>query len=214
MGDIIIVGTFHPNALTERDKIIEIIEKESPDAICVEATWDELEAYRKMEFDDVHRGLDIWTAIKTADEHNIDLYAIDSIVKYNMYKLADGILSELNPVRVLGRKSVIMFMLRGTLKRLPHAIEFALSDTDGFIDTLFNEMPRLQRKFIRDLSPPIGLWLYDERERHMCEKLMKRTQTYDKIICVIGAGHVDAVGSVLEKKGLTPRYVNLINECF
>lgn len=213
--ELILVGTAHISRESV-DLVREVIEKERPDTVCVEldqGRYDALSEEQRWESLDLREvirnrqlstllvnlmlasyqkrlggalgvapGSELLEAVKAAEEHSIPVELCDRDIRATLRR-AWGSLSS-------WRKFLLLSSVLGSAFERPEITEADLRElrqTDvlnELMRELGEEMPTLKRVLI------------DERDGYLAEKI--RRSPGEKIVAVVGAGHVEGMSSALE----------------
>ncbi|MBI4393829.1 MAG: TraB/GumN family protein [Euryarchaeota archaeon] len=84
-----------------------------------------------------------------------------------------------------------------TRKQVESQVEQLEDDAEGVIEEVGKEFPTVKRVLI------------DDRNRHMAHALRKLSMEYERIVAVVGDGHVAGLKAELEREGLTADVVRL-----
>ena len=215
--EIILIGTAHVSK-ESIELVRETIEKENPDIVAVELDeqryyalinkkrWDETEIHEVIRSDRSHLfliqllltnfqqrigdkfgvapGSEMIEAIKIAEENGIDVALVDRDVRVTLKRA-------FNLMSFSEKFKLFYFILEGILEReeIDEEILEKLKDRD------------VMTEMIKELSrnvPSIKRVLVDERDRYIADKII--TLNAEKIVAVIGAGHLDGVKKFLGSK--------------
>jgi len=197
---IVLIGVGHVFDIGE--KIKDIILQENPDAVAVELDYRRLEAllnpkkrkgrlsiYQILALSQsviakkfgVMAGGEMLAAVKQAQDMMLPVICMDMDALYVVNKLWKSL--------SIKNKMTIFFSLFFSLFIKKKKIEEEVSKMadGGFIEEIEKSMPELKKILI------------DERNQYMCEKLIKNLDIYDKIMAVVGEGHIEGMKKILEQ---------------
>lgn len=202
---LIIVGVGH--VFNIGDRIAEIISKEEPEAIAIEL--DEKRAIaiekrndikKKREFSfyyflasyqeniakklGMELGREMITAMEIAKRKGLPLFYID--------KDAGEVVNKLWNEISLKEKLSLFFALFLSLFRSKKGIEKELNEIKDKPDEIIDE---IGKKF-----PKIKKILVDERDEHMANSLINLSEKYNKIVAIVGEGHVNGISKIIDGK--------------
>ena len=210
---ITLIGTGHVFNLSQA--LLNIFDEKQPDILCVELDKQRFnalmmkkndpEGYKKAEknlpiiykllsrFQEsmaneygVTAGEEMITTINYAQSHQLPVAFIDM----NAQRLFSRMLKTMS----FSEKFRIMFSGIGGLFISKKRVEKELEKLEGNFDTYLEQ---IGKKF-----PTIKRVLIDERNEHMVQQLKAANEQHEKIIAVIGDGHVPGISKLLEKKEL------------
>jgi len=217
---ITLIGTGHVFNLS--DALLNIFDEKQPEILCVELDKQRFnalmmkkndpEAYKKAEknlpiiykllsrFQEsmaneygVTAGEEMITTINYAQSHQLPVAFIDM----NAQRLFSRMLKTMS----LREKFRLMFSGVGGLFVSKKRVEKELDKIDGNFDSYIEQ--------IGDKFPTIKRVLIDERNEHMVRQLSAASQQHEKIIAVIGDGHVPGISKLLEQKELAFESIRL-----
>ncbi|MBC7081218.1 MAG: TraB/GumN family protein [Thermoplasmatales archaeon] len=212
---LIILGVGHVFDL--EDKIRRIILEEEPDAIAIELDKERAMFIEKKEnkkrfsfsfyyllakYQDnvakklgVELGKEMIVAMDIAKNKNIPIFYID--------KKANEIVSRL--WNELSFKEKILFLF---------GIFFSLFENRRRIEEQLNEIKDRPNEFINEMGirfPKIKKILIDERDEHMANFMINLMEKYDKVIAIVGEGHVEGIKKIISNKKLNFEIIHLKN---
>lgn len=210
---ILLIGTGHVFDLSSA--LLDIFDEREPDAIAVELDKQrynalmmkraDLDSYKKTEktapviykllsrFQNnmakeygVNAGDEMLMAINYAQSHQIPLEFIDM----NAQKLFSKILKSMS----FSEKLRMFFSGIGGIfvsrKRVEKELEKIEENFDTYVEQIGEKFPTIKRVLI------------DERNAHMTQKLKILTEEHEKVIAVIGDGHIPGVSRLLDEKNI------------
>lgn len=207
---ITIIGTGHVFNLSQG--ITNILEEKQPDIICVELDKqryqtlmfrkqnpEEYEKRRKnapfiynilATFQDnmaqkygVEAGDEMLTAIEYARSHQIPIAFIDMDAQNLFRKM----------LKKMGFREKIRLMLSGitgffvSKKLVEQEVENIEQDFDKYLEKIAEKFPTIKKVLI------------DDRNEYMVNKLIKTDEEFEKIVAVVGDGHIPGLIKLLEK---------------
>jgi len=219
---IVLVGTGHVFNLSQA--ILDIFEEKQPEIVCVELDKQRYQAlmlkkkdpekYKKMErnipiiykilarFQDgmakeygVTAGEEMLTSIDYAQRHQIPVAFIDM----NAQNLFSRMLKSMS----FSEKFKLMLSGFGGFFVSKKRVEKELSKIEKDFDVYIKE---IGKKF-----PTIKRVLIDERNLFMVQQLSSANEQYEKIIAVVGDGHIPGLSKLLEKKNIIFETIRLSN---
>jgi pheromone shutdown-related protein TraB len=217
---ITLIGTGHVFDLSKQ--ITEIFNQKQPDILCVEldnqryqglmlkqtnpekyeqASKDQPIIYKLLaRFQNnlakeygVQAGQEMITTIEYAQSHQIPLAFIDM----NAQNMFSKMLKKMS----MKEKIKIMFSGIGGFFISKKRVEKELDNIQENFDVYINE---IGKKF-----PTIKRVLIDERNAFMMQHLISASEKYEKIIAVVGDGHIPGLVDLLKKKGITYETIRL-----
>ena len=223
---IVLIGTGHVFNLSQA--LINIFEEKQPEIVCVELDKQRYyalklkhtspEAYKNMErnvpilykllarFQEgmakqygVTAGEEMLTAINYANSHQLPVAFIDM----NAQHLFSRMLRSMS----LSEKFKLIFTGFGGFFISKERVEKELKKLEKDFDSYIKE---IEKKF-----PTIKRVLIDERNLYMIQQLTAANEQYEKVIAVIGDGHIPGISELLTKKEIqfeTIRLVELRNQ--
>jgi pheromone shutdown protein TraB len=217
---ITLIGTGHVFNLSEA--LLNIFDEKQPDIICVEldkqrynammlkqndpkkyqeTSKDQPVIYRLLaRFQDgmadeygVQAGEEMLTAIKYAESYQLPL----AFIYINAQALFSRMLKEMS----FREKLRIMFSGFGGLfvskKRVEAELENIKENFDAYIKQISKKFPTIKRVLI------------DERNAFMVQHLILASEKYEKIITVVGDGHIPGISNLLTDKNIEFETVRL-----
>jgi len=210
---ITLIGTGHVFNLS--DALLNIFDEKQPEILCVELDKQRFnalmmkkndpEAYKKAEknlpmiykllsrFQEsmaneygVTAGEEMITTINYAQSHQLPVAFIDM----NAQRLFSRMLKSMS----FSEKFRMMFSGVGGLFISKKRVEKELGKLEGNFDTYIEQ---IGKKF-----PTIKRILIDERNEHMAQQLKMANEQHEKVIAVIGDGHVPGISKLLQEKEL------------
>ncbi|MBC7129490.1 MAG: TraB/GumN family protein [Thermoplasmatales archaeon] len=202
---LIILGVGHVFDIEER--IEEIISEEKPDAIALELDEERasviegkdndnkrfvfsfyyfLSKYQENIAKKLGRevGKEMVAAMKIAKSRNIPVFYIDK----KSYEVIAKLWNELS----LKEKILFLSSLFLSLFRSRKEIEKELNEIKDKADEIIDE---IGKKF-----PKIKRILVDERDEHMAYSLMNLSEKYNKILAIVGEGHISGISRIIGDK--------------
>ncbi|MEM1513606.1 MAG: TraB domain-containing protein [Candidatus Thermoplasmatota archaeon] len=202
---LIILGVGH--VFNIEDKIEKIINDEKPDAIALELDekrgkfLEEKEFIKKRKFFSIYYflakyqenvakklgtevGKEMAATINLAKNKNIPLFYID--------KNADEVIVKLWNELNLREKLMFLLGLFFSLFEGKRRIEEELNEIKDRADELIEE---IGKKF-----PKIKRILIDERDEYMAHSLINIMEKYNKVIAIVGEGHIKGISRIIEGK--------------
>lgn len=204
-----------------RKRVKEKIKEKKPEAVCLELDEKRYEALLRDEIslNPLHLmqqgiaemygeklGNDMIGGAEGAKEVNAKIFFIDKPIEEIMEKLMHGCFYEfLNPMEIL-RKFFTMFSLSASMpavqimpsiKDFSH-LSFSFRDWINRGIMKFEADPERYRNLFGEMYPYFRQILLNEREEHMAAKIREvKKEGYEKIVVVIGAGHVPKLKNLL-----------------
>jgi len=210
---ITLIGTGHVFNL--KQGILKIFDERQPDVVCVEldkqrykslmlreSNPDEYEKARKnapiiykllARFQDsmakeygVEAGDEMITAINYARTHQLPVGFIDMNAQYMFAKM----------LKKMSFSEKIKIMLTGfsaffiSKKHVEKELSKFENNFDDYISQVGDKFPTIKRVLI------------DERNNHMVKQIIKANEEYEKVIVVIGDGHVPGMSDLLKSKNV------------
>ena len=217
---IVLIGTGHVFNLSEA--LLNIFEEKQPEIICVELDDQRYQAltlkktapesYKNMEknvpiiykilakFQDsmakeygVTAGEEMLTAINYAQTHQLPVAFIDM----NAQRLFSRMLKSMSIVE----KFKLMFTGFGGFFLSKKHFEKELDNIEKNFDKYIEEVGK---KF-----PTIKRVLIDERNQHMVEQLIAASAQHERVVAVIGDGHIPGISQLLAKKEIKTEIIRL-----
>ena len=196
---IVLIGVGHVFDIGE--KIKEIILQEKPNAVAVELDYKRLDAllnpkrkkglgiYQILALTQsimakkfgVVAGGEMLAAVKQAQDMMIPVICMDMDAFYVVNKLWRS-LSFKKKITIFISLFLSLFMKKKMIEK-----EINKISNDNFIEEFEKSMPELKKILI------------DERNQYMCEKLLRNLDIYDKIVAVVGEGHIKGMKKILEE---------------
>lgn len=210
---ITLIGTGHVFNLSRA--ILDLFEEKQPDIVCVELDKQRFNAmvlkkndpekYKKAEknvpviykmlarFQDsmaeeygVSAGEEMMTAINYAQSHQLPVAFIDM----NAQKLFTRMLRSMS----FSEKFKLFLTGFGGFfigkKRVEKELKNFENDFDSYIEQIGDKFPTIKRVLI------------DERNQHMLNQILKADEQYERVIAVLGDGHIPGISKLLEEKGI------------
>ena len=217
---ITIIGTGHVFDLS--NAINSILDEKQPDIICVELDKQRFQSlvYRSKNPDDyekrrknvplaynllarfqdsmakeygVQAGDEMLTATSYAQSHQLPVAFIDM----NAQKLFTKMFKK------MGFMEKLKLLLTGfagffiSKKRVEKEIETFENDFDNYIEQIGDKFPTIKRVLI------------DDRNKYMANNLVKASEEYEKVVAVVGDGHIPGLSEILEKKEVAFEVIRL-----
>ncbi len=126
-------------------------------------------------------GEDMRTALHVAHEHNIPLFYIDMNSEHVIRRLWNS-LSLRKKISLICSLLPVLFIRK---KDIENSIEYFEKNTESILSTLEKTFPEVKHILI------------DERDEFMAKKLLELARTMDKIVAVVGEGHIPGLVSLL-----------------
>jgi len=217
---ITLVGTGHVFNLSQA--LLKIFDEKKPNTICVEldkqrynalimktSNPDEYKASSKnlpmvykllARFQDsmaeeygVSAGDEMLTAINYAQSHQLPVEFIDMNAQYLFTKMLRSMpLSEKLKLLLTGFGG--FFVSR---KRVEQELDKFEKDLDKYIEQIGEKFPTIKRVLI------------DERNLYMVQKLVEINEQHERVVAVIGDGHVPGLSRLLTEKNITFETIRL-----
>jgi len=217
---IILIGTGHVFNLSQA--LLNIFEEKQPEIICVELDNQRYQAltlkktdpesYKNMEknvpiiyrilakFQDsmakeygVTAGEEMLTAINYAQTHQLPVAFIDM----NAQRLFSRMLKSMS----ISEKFKLMFTGFGgffiSKKHLEKELDKIEKDFDKYIEVVGKKFPTIKRVLI------------DERNQHMVQELIAASTQHERVVAVIGDGHIPGISQLLAKKEIKTEIIRL-----
>ena len=217
---ITLIGTGHVFDLTQ--PLLNIFEEKNPEIVCVELDkqrynalmlkQSDPERYKNMEknvpvlykmlarFQEgmakeygVTAGAEMLTSIKYANSHQLPVAFIDM----NAQRLFSRMLKTMS----FSEKIKLVFSGFGGFFVSKERVEKELDKFQENFDTYIEE---IGKKF-----PTVKRVLIDERNIFMVQQLTAASEKYERIVAVIGDGHIPGIVKLLEKKSLSFETIRL-----
>jgi len=202
---LIILGVGHVFDIEK--KIEEIISEEKPDAIALELDEERASFIEKKDNDNKRFvfsfyyflskyqeniakklgrevGKEMIVAMKIAKSRNIPVFYIDK----KSYEVIAKLWNELS----LKEKILFFLSLFFSLFRSRKEIEKELNEIKDKADEVIDE---IGKKF-----PKIKRILVDERDEYMAYSLMNLSEKYNKIVAIVGEGHIRGISRIIGDK--------------
>ncbi len=216
---IYLIGTAHisENSVFEVENTIL---SKNPDAICIELDEDRFRKMVGLNNTEYEKSPNILELIKNGD---LGLYIIHHTLGSFQKELGDKL--GINPGSEMKRAFEISKILDKpiylidrpvniTLKRVINSL--TLKEKIKLIMEIFDDNKEgmelnehtiremvgnaeLFMEILKEQSPTIYNVLVDERDRFMAKNLFEISKSYDKVVAVVGAGHVKGIGNYLKK---------------
>ena len=223
---IVLIGTGHVFNLSQA--LINIFEEKQPEIVCVELDKQRYhalklkhtspEAYKNMErnvpilykllakFQEgmakqygVTAGEEMLTAINYANSHQLPVAFIDKNAQHLFSRMLRSMsLSEKFKLLLTGFGGFFV-----SKERVEKELKRLEKDFDSYIKEIGKKFPTIKRVLI------------DERNLYMVQQLTAANEQYEKVIAVIGDGHIPGISELLTKKEIqfeTIRLVELRNQ--
>ncbi|HHF56119.1 MAG TPA: hypothetical protein ENL42_04295 [Thermoplasmatales archaeon] len=216
VNEIILVGVGHVFRLGE--KIKEIISIEEPDAIALELDTFRAHALlnrsekqkRKMQKDPLYfllalsqdiiakkfnvvAGDEMLAAMKYAMEKDIPVYYIDMDVR----KVMENLRRALSFKKKLSLLCSLLLSLFIRKKDVENEIKKIESEEEYFLKVLEREYPEIKNILI------------DKRNEFMVERLKEIMKYYDKIVVIVGEGHIYGMQTLLNDASISVKTIHL-----
>lgn len=217
---IVLIGTGHVFNLSQA--LNNIFEEKQPEIMCVELDKQRFkaltlkktdpEAYKNMErnvpilykilarFQEgmakeygVTAGEEMLTAINYASSHQIPVAFIDMNAQHLFSKMLRSM--------SFSEKLKLLFSGFGGLFISKKHVEKELQKIEKNFDKYINE--------IGEKFPTIKRVLIDERNYYMVQQLATASEQYEKVIAVIGDGHIPGISELLKKKEIEFEIIRL-----
>jgi pheromone shutdown-related protein TraB len=214
--DIYLIGTAHVSEESVR-KVEEAIIDINPDVVAVELDRERFLAI--MGNNDNMDNIDIKRVIK---EGKIGIFLLHTILSYFQKKIGEELgvkpgsemkkaieiaIHYQKPISLIDRQINITLTRLLNKMTLKEKIDFFLSlfEDNGEIEIdnkSINEMVNNADELVlllKDISPTIYEVLVDERDRYMAKNLYELSKGNEKIVAVVGAGHIGGIINYLKK---------------
>jgi len=208
---ITLIGTGHVFNLSQA--LLNVFEEKQPEIICVELDkqrfnalmikQNDPEAYKKMEknvpiiykllarFQDgmakeygATAGGEMLTAVNYANSHQLPIAFIDM----NAQNLFSRMLKSMS----ISEKFKLMFSGLGGLFISKKQVEKELDKIEKNFDTYVIEIGKK--------LPTIKRVLIDERNQYMVQQLIVANEKYERVIAIVGDGHIPGISELMNKK--------------
>ncbi len=196
--EIVLIGVGH--IFDIGTKIKNIIAQEAPQAIAVELDKRRLHAllnpvkrkglniYSLLSLSQtimarkfgVAAGNEMLAAVKFAKENNLPLYCIDMDAYIVVHQLWRKIKFK-DKLKIILSAFASLFLSKKRIEKEINKLE-----SSGFIEEMEKYFPDLKRILV------------DERNEYMVKNLLKIIEEYDKIVVVIGEGHINGMENLLK----------------
>lgn len=209
---LILVGVGHVFDIGK--KVEDIIRTEKPDAIALELDEERAIALSQKEgktapnfiyslFAKIQQiiaakfkvevGNEMLAAIKVANEMNIPILFIDMNARHVIQKLW----------KKMGLKKKISILLSSFT-----AFFMSKERVEKEIKNFEKEPEKFNEK-MREIYPEISEILIDERNRYMAKELIRSLGKYEKIVAIVGEGHISGLKEILEKEEIDLEIIHL-----
>lgn len=208
---ITLIGTGHVFNLTQG--ILKIFDERQPEIVCVELDKQRYKALLMKNTDP--------EAYHEARKHTPIIYRMlarfqDSMAKEYGVEAGDEMMTAINyaqnhqlPVAFIDMNAQYMFSKMLKSMRFSEKIKLMLAGFTGFFISkkhVEKELNRFENNFdkyieqIGEKFPTIKRVLIDDRNQHMVNQLEKADEEYEKVIAVVGDGHVPGISTLLKSK--------------
>lgn len=217
---ITLVGTGHVFDLSKQ--ITNIFNEKQPDVVCVELDKQRynalvlkntnLQAYHEARKNSpiiykllarfqnamakqygVEAGDEMMTAINYAQSHQKPVDFIDMNAQFMFSKMLKS-MSFTEKIKLLFTGFSSFFISK---KHVEKELDHFEKNFDKYIEQIGDKFPTIKRVLI------------DERNQYMVNKLVKANQEYEKVIAVIGDGHIPGISKLLESKKIEFNIIRL-----
>ncbi|MCD6473290.1 MAG: TraB/GumN family protein [Thermoplasmata archaeon] len=207
--EVVLIGVGHIFDIGERIK--ELLSAEAPPAVAVELDEKRLYAlmnpvrkrklgiYSLLSFSQtimarkfgVIAGNEMLAAVEFARDKGIPLYCIDMDSYYIVNKLWRSIGFK-DKVKILLSIIASLFLSKKRIKK-----EIDELQDNGIIEEM--------EKYFSDLKKI----LVDERNEYMVKNILRILEEYDRVVAVVGEGHVDGMENLLKKANMEVKTIHL-----
>ncbi|OKY77984.1 MAG: Pheromone shutdown protein TraB containing GTxH motif [Candidatus Methanohalarchaeum thermophilum] len=142
----------------------------------------------------VKPGSEMIKAIEVAKEKNIPVLLIDRDIKITLNRLR-------SKMGFFEKLKLIKYLIIGSIGVKGKKIDLKEITEDETVDLLINEL--------RNRFPTVAEVLLDERDAYMAHRLLKETKRRQRILGVMGAGHVKGVEKYLKNPESLPSKTKL-----
>ncbi len=126
-------------------------------------------------------GEEMMAAIEKANELSIPFYLIDMDSLYVVNKMWKSLRFK-DKIKMIASIFFSLFLTKNKIKR-----EIRKMEENDIINEIEKYMPSMKKIFI------------DDRNKYMAENILKLLEKYDKIVAVVGEGHMAGMKKLLEK---------------
>lgn len=208
---ITLIGTGHVFNLSQG--ILKVFGERQPEIVCVELDKQRYKALLVRNTDP--------EAYQEARKNTPIIYRMlarfqDSISKEYGVEAGDEMMTAINyaqshqlPVAFIDMNAQYMFSKMLKSMRFSEKIKLMLTGLTGFFISkkhVEKELSRFENNFdkyieqIGEKFPTIKRVLIDDRNQHMVNHLAKASEEYEKVIAVVGDGHVPGISELLKSK--------------
>lgn len=201
IGKVILIGTVH---VSERDirEVRDLILREKPQIVGVELCEERYSALSNgriappasffglilyllqqmvSRIVGVETGSEMIVAVKTAQEAGAKVIFLDMGI--------DRIVLNLSKLPTLEKMKFLLLLLNPFL--YGRKADLSVS-SDEFIERLLMQLKKI--------CPGLFHVLVEKRNIHMAEKILEVLPTCEKMVCVVGAGHLPGLASILQQR--------------
>jgi pheromone shutdown protein TraB len=202
---LIILGVGHVFDIEK--KIEEIISEEKPDAIALELDEERASFIEKKDNDNKRFvfsfyyflskyqeniakklgrevGKEMIVAMKIAKSRNIPVFYIDK----KSYEVIAKLWNELSLKEKILFFSSLFFSLFRSRKEIEKELNEIKDKADEVIDEIGKKFPKIKRILV------------DERDEYMAYSLMNLSEKYNKIVAIVGEGHIRGISRIIGDK--------------
>jgi len=208
---ITLIGTGHVFNLTQG--ILKVFDERQPEIVCVELDKQRYKALLMKNTDP--------EAYHEVRKHTPIIYRMlarfqDSMAKEYGVEAGDEMMTAINyaqnhqlPVAFIDMNAQYMFSKMLKSMRFSEKIKLMLTGFAGFFISkkhVEKELNRFENNFdeyieqIGEKFPTIKRVLIDDRNQHMVNQLEKADEEFEKVIAVVGDGHVPGISELLKSK--------------
>ncbi|KAA0006149.1 MAG: hypothetical protein FE045_03715 [Thermoplasmata archaeon] len=207
--EVVLIGVGHIFDIGR--KIKDMLSAEAPPAVAIELDEKRLHALmnpvRKRKFGiysllsfsqaimarkfGVAAGNEMLAAVEFARDRNIPLYCVDMDSYYIVNKLWRNIRFK-DKVKMLLSIMASLFLSKKRIKK-----EIDKLQDNGIIEEMGKYFPDLKKILV------------DERNEYMVKNILKILEEYDKVVAVVGEGHIDGMENLLRKANIEVKTIHL-----
>ncbi len=217
---ITLIGTGHVFNLS--DALREIFDEKQPDILCVELDKQRYHGLLMKEADpekykeQTKNQPIIYKMLSRFQDSMAEEYGV--IAGQEMLTTINYAQSHQKPIALIDMEARRMFSRMLKEMTIREKIKLALSGFGGFFVSkkrVEKELDRIQDNFdyymkeIGNKFPTIKRILIDERNEYMKNKLVKANEEFEKVIAVVGDGHIPGLLELLEKQDIEYETIRL-----
>jgi pheromone shutdown protein TraB len=217
---ITLIGTGHVFDLTQ--PLLNIFDEKQPDVLCIELDKDRYQALMMKKNDP--------EAYRKASKNQPIVYKLLARFQNNLAKeygvqagqemitTSDYAQSHQIPLAFIDMNAQNLFSRMLKEMTIREKIKIALSGFTGFFmnkKKVEKELDKIQGEFdsyigeIGKKFPTIKRILIDERNRYMIQQLKTANEEYEKVIAVVGDGHIPGLAEMLKKQKIDFEIIRL-----